>query len=132
MPSEHLRNVRFSWVFLGWFTAVALASFSLLVIDRLGLLDGRVGGILWGLAVMVSFLAGGFFAGYGVDAAPDYHAIGIALVSVVIWVVAALLARALLADSVSFVSPLQPFVLLGVQALSAVLGARLGVRARRR
>jgi len=132
MPSEHIRNLRLSWVFFGWFTAVALASLALLVLDRTGLLAGTPGGFLWGLSVMLAFLAGGAFTGYGVDAAPDLHGVAIALFSVVAWIVAALLASAFAPGSAGFASPLQPLVLLAIQAASAVLGARMGVRFRRR
>jgi hypothetical protein len=128
---EHIRNVRPSWVAFGWFIAVSVTALILLAMVSFGLVgEEPPNETLWvGLALLVGFFATGFFVGTRVAAAPVLHGLGMGLFSIVAWVLVNLFAgeptgqttwRSL--DAYSLAG------LLVLQAVAAVVGARLGVR----
>lgn len=90
MHSEHLRNVRISWVAFGWFVGFAVASSLILVLAGAGLLEQEAvtrDAALVGLSVALGWLAGGFITGFRVAAAPILHGAAMALFTFVAWFV---------------------------------------------
>lgn len=89
MHSEHLRNVRFSWVAFGWFIGLAVASGVLLLLAGLRLLDRSVTGDALGVAfaAAVGWAVGGFMTGFKAAAAPVLHGAAMAGFTFVAWFV---------------------------------------------
>jgi MFS family permease len=131
MHTEHLSNVRPSWVAFGWFLSAAATGAAIIALLALGLLpwDGtsHSGWLL--PAFFAGFFVGGWFTGLRTGAAPILHAVGIGLFSVVAW----------LAVNLVFGEPtretdwnaLPPALAAGLillQIIAAALGARLGSR----
>ena len=127
MHTEHLENVRPSWVAFGWFIGVAVASAILLALAAVGIV-ARAGeiGLGWVLmAVFAGFLAGGYLTGMRVRAAPILHAVGIGLFSVVAWFVANLVAGETLGAAEWSVSPASAAGAVLFQIFAAAIGARI-------
>ncbi|HYJ79261.1 MAG TPA: hypothetical protein VEW03_06660 [Longimicrobiaceae bacterium] len=135
MHTEHLQNVRPSWVAFGWFIGAAATSLVLFALIAVGIIDGSGGdgGGIWVLlALFLGFAAAGYFVGVRTGAAPILHSVGIGLFSIVVWFLANLLAGELLDESTW--TSLAPAFAAGVvllQIVSAAVGARIGSRASR-
>lgn len=135
MHTEHLQNVRPTWVAFGWFLGAAAFSLVFFALVAVGLLqdDGGAGGGIWILmAMFLGFMAGGYFTGLRVGAAPILHGVAIGLFSVVVWFVANLVAGETL--DASAWSSLAPEFAAGVillQIFAAAMGARIGSRSSR-
>jgi len=130
MHSEHLQNVRPSWVAFGWFIGVAVMSAILFGLIALNIVP-RTGeiGLAWVLlSVFVGFLAGGYLTGIRVRAAPILHAVGIGLFSVAVWFIANLLAGETLNASSWKVPPASAAGAVLFQVIAAAIGARMAVK----
>jgi hypothetical protein len=130
MHSEHLENVRPSWVAFGWFIGVAVMSAILFGLIALGFV-ARGGEIALGwvlLAVFIGFLVGGYMTGARVRAAPILHAVGIGLFSVLVWFVANLVAGEALNSAEWKVPPASAAGAVLFQVLAAAIGARIATR----
>jgi hypothetical protein len=130
MHTEHLENVRPSWVAFGWFIGFAVMSAILLALAAFGFVP-RTGEIGMGwvvLAVFLGFLAGGYLTGARVLAAPILHAVGIGLFTVVVWFVANLLAGRALDAAAWNVAPATAAGAILVQIVAAAIGATLATR----
>lgn len=134
MHTEHLQNVRPAGVLFGWFVSVAVVSLIALLLAATGLEpEGTTGGALLGvLAIAVGFGLGGWFIGARLGVAPILHAVGIGIVSVLVWFLANLLAGETVADS-AWVSGSEAYYagLLLLQIIAAGLGGRIGSRRQR-
>ncbi|HEX2094543.1 MAG TPA: hypothetical protein VHG28_19215, partial [Longimicrobiaceae bacterium] len=97
MHTEHLQNVRPSWVAFGWFAAAAVTGLALVALSALGILHPTAdsGGVWVLLAVLVGFFSGGWLVGWRTGEAPVLHGVGIGLFSLVVWFASNLLASAL-------------------------------------
>ncbi len=129
--NESIRSVRPSWIGFGWFLAVSVGSFLLVVLDLIGLVGDDVQGeSLWvAVAILISFSITGFFVGTRVNAAPVLHGLGMGLFSLVAWVLINLFLGE--PTGVTTWRALEPNVLAGLlvlQAVAAIVGTRLGVR----
>ncbi len=130
MHTEHLENVRPSWVAFGWFIGVAVMSAVLFGLIAIGFVP-RTGEIGLGwvlLAVFIGFLVGGYLTGIRVRAAPILHAMGIGLFSVVVWFVANLVAGEALNAADWTVQPASAAGAVLFQVIAAALGARIATR----
>jgi hypothetical protein len=87
MHSEHLRNVRISWVAFGWFVGFSVASSLILVLSALGIVGrGPVGDAVGvSVAVAVGWAIGGFLTGFKTAAAPILNGASMALFTFVAW-----------------------------------------------
>jgi energy-coupling factor transporter transmembrane protein EcfT len=133
MHSEHLENVRPSWVAFGWFIGVAVMSAILFGLIAVGFVP-RSGEIPLGwvlLAVFVGFLAGGYLTGIRVRAAPILHGMGIGLFSVLFWFVANLIAGEALNSAEWQVPPASAAGAVLFQIAAAAIGAHIATRAAR-
>ncbi|MQA90598.1 MAG: hypothetical protein GEU90_10235 [Gemmatimonas sp.] len=128
---ESFRNVSPSWIAFGWFIAVSLTALILLALAAFGIIGVEtLGDSIWvTVALGVSFLVTGFFVGTRVAAAPILHGLSMALFSLVAWFAINLFLgeptgettwRSLSAQSL--------LALVALQAVAAIVGARLGVR----
>ena len=136
MHTEHLQNVRPSWVLFGWFVSVAVVSLFGLVLAAAGLVDryaSQTGG-LWGvIAIGLGFFLGGLVTGARVGAAPILHGVGMGIVSLLVWFVANLVVgEALDAEAWGGDSPAFYAGALILQIVAAALGAHYGSRQQRR
>ena len=133
MHTEHLQNVRPSWVLFGWFVSAAVTSLVLLALIAAALVDADAsGGQGWALiALVVGFFVGGWFTGARVGLAPILHAVAIGLTSLVVWLIANLLGE--LAGTSAWNEGSPSFYAAGllVQIVAAALGARLASRSLR-
>ena len=136
MHTEHLQNVRPSWVLFGWFVSVAVVSLFGLVLAAAGLVDPDSSGAggLWGVAALgIGFFVGGLVTGARVGAAPILHGVAMGIVSLLVWFVANLLVgEALDAETWSDGSPAFYAGSLILQMAAATVGARFGSRNQRR
>ncbi len=131
MHTEHLQNVRPSWVFFGWFVSVAVVSLIVLALIALRLLspDATGGDLGWGVAAIAAgFLVGGWLTGARVGTAPILHGIGIGLVSLVLWFAANLVLGEALGATTWDGSPSLYAGILILQMGAAATGARVGSR----
>jgi hypothetical protein len=132
MTTEHLQNVRPSWVSFGWFVSAAATALVLFALIGLGLLpsDPAAGDAGWTvLAVAVGFFVGGWFTGARAGAAPILHAVAIGLFSLVVWfLVNALLGSWAGAAEWRALPPTLTAGLLLLQIAVAALGAHVGSR----
>lgn len=132
MRTERIRNLRPSWIAFGWFIAAAVAALLLLALVALGILsaDTTAGEPGWiAVALMIGFMVGGFFTGFRTRAAPVLHGVGIGLFSLVVWLLANLIAgEATGWTAWRGVPTTQALALVFLQAVAAVVGARIGVR----
>ncbi len=130
MHTEHLENVRPSWVAFGWFIGVAVMSAILFALAAVGIV-ARAGEIGLGwvlLAVFAGFLVGGYLTGVRVRAAPILHAVGIGLFSVVVWFVANLVAGETLNAADWTVAPASAAGAVLFQIIAAAIGAGIATR----
>jgi hypothetical protein len=136
MHTEHLQNVRPSWVLFGWFVSVAVVSLFGLVLAAAGLVDPDASGVgaLWGvIAITAGFFLGGLVTGARVGAAPILHGVGMGLVSLLVWFFANLVfGEGLDAETWGADSPAFYAGSLILQIAAAALGARYGSRQQRR
>lgn len=135
MHSEHLSNVRPSWVAFGWFIAAALASAVFFGLIALGLVgpDGEDGTGWMMLAGAIGFFGGGYAAGARAGAAPILHGVGIGLFSLLVWAAAnALLGVPARATTWSAAGYRFAGLFVILQIVVAASGARFGARASRR
>jgi len=130
MHTEHMQNVSAGRVLAGWLVAIAVTSLVTFAFMALGLLsdDPATSDTLWStLAVLIGFLAGGYWSGFRATQAPLLHAAGIGLTSLVAWFVLNVLAQLFLP---SFEWPsMTPELAIGLllaQFLAAGVGALLG------
>ena len=131
MHSEHLNNVRPSFVGWGWLASIAMASLFVLVFVAMGVLDteSTTGGRWIAIAVTLGFFAGGAFVGFMVALAPILHGILIGLTSLVVWALVNGIVSAFFPEFTwnTLNGQLTVNVIL-VQMVGAILGARLGYR----
>jgi hypothetical protein len=128
---EHLHNVRLSWVAFGWFIAVALTGLEIVVLASLDLVraGAPVEGAWVAIAIAVGFLVSSFYMGTRVAAAPVVNGLLMALFSVVAWIALNLFLGEPTGVTAWDTLPLgSAIVLLAIQAVASVLGARAGVR----
>ena len=130
MHTEHLTNVSPGRVVAGWLVAAAVTSliaFALMALGRIGE-DANGAGTWWSLlAVLAGFFAGGFFTGFRAIQAPILHAVGIGLMSLVVWAVLNAVAALFFRDwSWSSLTPQLTVALLLAQIVAATIGALLG------
>jgi hypothetical protein len=133
MHTEHLENVEPSWVVFGWFIGAAVSSLVLMAMFMIGMVDGESTGGIWPLvAVLLGSLAGGFVIGMRTGAAPILHAVGVGLVTLVVWLAFNLLAAPLGASTLRDTSP--SWVIGGIllQMAATWIGAHLASAEARR
>ncbi|HEV2145912.1 MAG TPA: hypothetical protein VGR37_00700 [Longimicrobiaceae bacterium] len=128
MHTEHLQNVRPSWIAFGWFAAAAVVGLALVVLASVGILDPAAdsGGGWVLLAVLVGFFSGGWLVGWRTGTAPVLHGVGIGLFSLVVWFFANLLASLLDVAGWTGLSPTVAAASLLLQIGAAVFGAWYG------
>lgn len=125
--------VRPSWIAFGWFIAAAVTALVLLALYALGLAgddETTAAGDVWAaLAMVIGFFTGGFFAGARVGTAPALHGVGIGIFSLVVWLFANLLFGEAATLSPWAALPLTTAaMLLMLQTVAAIVGARAGIR----
>jgi hypothetical protein len=128
---EHFHNVRLSWVAFGWFIAVALTGLEIVALASLDLVraGAPVEGAWVAIAIAVGFLISSFYMGNRVAAAPVLNGLLMALFSVVAWVALNLFLGEPTGVTAWDTLPLgSAIVLLAIQAVASILGARAGVR----
>jgi hypothetical protein len=128
MHTEHLQNVRPSWVAFGWFAAAAVAGLALVGLSVVGILHPTAdsGGLWVLLAVLVGFFFGGWLVGWRTGSAPVLHGVGIGLFSLIVWFVANLVATMLGVVGWTGLSPAVAAGSLLLQIGAAVFGAWYG------
>lgn len=129
--STLLAGVRPGWIPFGWFVCAAITSLALFGFIAVGVVGGDpAGGDFWVAASLaLGFWLGGLFVGTRVAAAPVAHGLGIGLFSVVVWFVANLvLGEATDQTAWSEMDGMTLVSLLMIQAVAAIVGARIGVR----
>ncbi|HEX2079156.1 MAG TPA: hypothetical protein VHG08_15635 [Longimicrobium sp.] len=134
MHTEHLQNVRPSWVLFGWLVSVAVVAFLGLVLAAGGFADPDESVIgLWGVfALAAGFFAGGLVTGVRVGAAPILHGVAIGVVSLLVWfVVNVVFGEALDATTWNDGTPAFYAGALILQMAAAAVGARIGSRQQR-
>jgi hypothetical protein len=135
MHTEHLQNLKPSWVLFGWFVSVAVVSLIGLVLAAAGQADpdGSAMG-WWGVvAFAVGFFLGGLVTGARVGAAPILHGVSMGIVSLLVWFFANLVfGEALDAETWGEGTPVFYAGVLILQMVAAALGARYGSRQQRR
>jgi hypothetical protein len=135
MHTEHLQNLKPSWVLFGWFVSVAVVSLIALVLAAVGLADPDDSGMgLWGAIVIgAGFFLGGLVTGARVGAAPILHGVAMGIVSLLVWFFANLaFGETLDAETWGEGSPAFYAGSLILQMVAAALGARFGSRQQRR
>lgn len=128
---EHFHNVRLSWVAFGWFIAVALTGLEIVALASLDLVraGAPVEGAWVAVAIAVGFLLSSFYMGTRVAAAPVLNGLLMALFSIVAWLALNLFLGEPTGVTAWDTLPLgSAIVLLAIQAVASVLGARAGVR----
>jgi hypothetical protein len=131
MHTEHLANVRPGTLLLGWFISAAVVSLAVIAMIAVGLLsrDGTGGGTGWGLlATAVGFMAGGWYVGRRAGAAPILYAVGMGLVSLVIWLLVNLVPGALVGAQSWSVGGAYAAGLILLQIVAAAIGGRIASR----
>jgi putative membrane protein (TIGR04086 family) len=132
MRTESISNIRPSWVAFGWFIAAAVSALLILAFIALGIMspDTTRGEHTWiALALLIGFATGGFFVGLRTQAAPILHGVAIGLFSLAVWFLANLLAGEPTGWTAWRALPTaQALALVGLQAVAAIVGARIGVR----
>lgn len=128
MHTEHLQNVRPSWVGVGWFAAASITGLALVGLTATGVLHptSEPGGAWVLLAVLVGFFCGGWLVGWRTGAAPVLHGVGIGLFSLVVWFIANLLASAFGIAEWTGLDPTLAAGSLLLQIAAAVFGAWYG------
>jgi len=135
MHSEHLGNVRPTWIAFGWFLSAAATALAVFGLIGIGLLhpDADAGRGWMTVCVAAGFFLGGYFTGARAGAAPILHAVGIGLFSLVAWFLLNLVLGGVTgaAEWRSLPAWLTAGLLL-LQIVAAAIGARLGSRDARR
>ena len=135
MHTEHLQNLKPSWVLFGWFVSVAVVSLIALVLAAVGLADPDGSGMgVWGAIVIgVGFFLGGLVTGAKVGAAPILHGVSMGIVSLFVWFFANLAFGETL-DAETWGEGSAAFYAgsLILQMVAAALGAHLGSAPQRR
>ncbi|MBW3572890.1 MAG: hypothetical protein KY467_17475 [Gemmatimonadetes bacterium] len=136
MHTEHLQNLKPSWVLFGWFVSVAVVSLIALVLAALGLADPDASAVgVWGVAAIgIGFFLGGLVTGARVGAAPILHGVSMGIVSLLVWFFANLAFGETL-DATTWRAAGAPALYAGLlilQMAAAALGARYGSRQQRR
>ena len=125
-------GLQLSWVAFGWFVAAAITAAVVFVLIQLGLVTREApGAASWTLvAIIAGFGTGGFFTARRASDAPVAHGLAIGGFSVVVWLVANLLAQLVDAGTRGWAGlPLgEALTVLLVQAIAATGGAWLGRR----
>jgi hypothetical protein len=130
MHTEHLQNVGIGRVVAGWLVAAAVASLVALALLAAGLLHEETTptNTWWSMvAIALGFFAGGFFAGFRAIQAPILHAVGIGLMSLVVWFVLNVLATIFIRYwGWPTITTEFAVAVLFVQLVAAMFGALLG------
>ncbi|HEX8907320.1 MAG TPA: hypothetical protein VF771_20880 [Longimicrobiaceae bacterium] len=130
MHTEHLTNVRPGTLLLGWFIGAAAVSLAVIAMIAVGLLprDGT-GGTGWGLlAIAAGFMAGGWWTGWRAGAAPILYAVGMGLVSLLLYFLVNLVPGQIFDAESWSVGPGYVAGLLLLQIVAAAVGALIGSR----
>ena len=130
MHTEHLQNVRWGTVALGWFIAAAVTSLAVFAMIAVGVLsrDGH-GGTVWGLiATAAGFFAGGWFMGMRAGRAPILHAVAVGLFSLLVWFLVNLLPGEMLDAESWDVGAAYAAGLILLQIVAAAVGGSMGAR----
>jgi hypothetical protein len=126
MHTEHLQNLKPTWVLFGWFIGAAVFSLILMVMIQVGLVAPDTPTSAWVLlAIFLGFACGGYVIGMRTGAAPILHAVAIGLVSLVFWLLVNLVAAGVGASTWHSTAP--EWVVGGIllQMLAAWLGAHI-------
>jgi hypothetical protein len=128
MHTEHLQNVGFGRVLVGWVVAIAATSFVLLVLAAFDALPLTSDEAWWSvLAAGFGFLAGGFYAGFRAMQAPILHGVSIALMSLLAWLLLNLIVFGLAGhESWQGLTPTLTLIIMLVMIVTSVVGALLG------
>lgn len=131
MHTEHLQNVRLSWVLTGWLVAIAVVSLLVLALAGFGILGiDPATDALWAVvAVAIGFWAGGFFIGIRAIDAPILHGVGMGVASLVAWFLVNLFVSVPFGDAQwQGLSPSLTAAILLEQMVAAIAGAWVGHR----
>lgn len=122
--------IRPSWIAFGWFIAAAVTALILLALESVRMLEpATTTARVWVAASLaIGFFVGGYVAGARVGTAPIVHGIAIGLFSVVVWLGANLLGELTGTTAWSELSAMDAGLLIFLQAVAAVVGARIGAR----
>lgn len=132
MHTEHLQNVRPSWVVFGWFVSVAVTSLLLLAMSAVGMISDQSGTGAWSVvAILIGFTLGGYLTGARTGTAPILHGVAMGLFSVVVWLAANLFGELFDASTWDTINPALYAGGLLVQIIAAAAGAHIGSRAGR-
>ena len=128
MHTEHLQNVGFGRVLVGWVVAVALTSFVLLVLAAFDAMPFTGEDSWWSVvAAALGFFGGGFYAGFRAMQAPILHGVAIALTSLLVWLLLNLTVFGLVGhESWQGLTPTLTLIILVVMMVVSVVGALLG------
>lgn len=128
---EHLRNVQLGWAGFGWFIAVALTGVQIVALSALDLIrpDAPVANSLVAIALAIGFLVASFYMGTRVAAAPVMNGVLMALFSLIAWFLLNLfLGEPTGVTAWTTLSLGSASLLLALQVVASILGARAGVR----
>ena len=129
MHTEHLSNVSFASILIGWFIAVAVASLLLFLFTALGRMPDDAASIWSIVAIAIGFFAGGYLTGTRDIEAPILHGVGIGLMTLVAWFVVNALATFFVDEtSYSGLSGTATAGMLLLQMAAAIAGAWLADR----
>ncbi len=130
MHTEHLSNVGFSSILIGWVIAVAVTSLLVFLFTAAGWMATDDAGNVWAVvAVAIGFFAGGYLTGTRDIEAPILHGVAIGLMTLVAWFVLNALATFFVdATSYTVLGATATAGLLLLQMIAAVLGAWLADR----
>ena len=128
MHSEHLKNVSFASVLVGWFVAAAVAALLVFLLTAIGWMSDD-DSTWWAIvAVAIGFFAGGYLTGTRDIEAPILHGVGIGLMTLVAWFVLNALATFVDDAAYSGMSATATAGLLLVQMVAAIAGAQVADR----
>ena len=129
MPTEHLSNVSFASILIGWVIAVAVTSLLIFLLTAVGWMPQDAPSLWAIVAVANGFFVGGYLTGTRDIEAPILHGIGIGLMTLVAWFVVNALATFFVdSDSYSGLSATAAAGLLLLQMIAAVAGAQIADR----
>ncbi|HEX6587601.1 MAG TPA: hypothetical protein VF039_01155 [Longimicrobiales bacterium] len=131
MHTEHLSNVGFASILVGWLIAVAVTSLLVFLFTAAGWMSSTGdAGTAWAVvAVAIGFLAGGYLTGTRDIEAPILHGVGIGLTTLVAWFVINALATFFVdATSYTGLGATATAGLLLLQMIAAVIGAWIADR----
>ena len=129
MHTEHLSNVSFTWILIGWFIAAAVTSLLLFLFTAVGWVPQDSPSLWAVVTVVVGFFAGGYLTGTRDIEAPILHGVGIGLTTLIAWFVLNVLATFFVdGGSYSGLSPATTAGLLLLQMAAAIAGAWIADR----